>query len=309
MNRILLPVLLLCLSCRQQGGASAPSPYEVARFNGTNALDEVRGFLAGGARVAGTPGAHQAADYLQRRLTALGISAERQSFQEATPSGSNLFVNVLATLPGTKPGLIILAAHYDTKAGIESFSGANDSGSGVGVLLALAPILKDGAHRAPTLQLAFLDGEECRVDYGPQDGLHGSRHLAADLAETGRSRQVWAFILLDMIGDRNLSVTIPRNGTPSLMARVFKAASDEGVRSKFSLFGGTILDDHQPFLERGMAAIDLIDFEYGSAPGLNDYWHTSADTLEKLGADSLGIVGRVVLRMLNGLSVTPGPAL
>jgi Zn-dependent M28 family amino/carboxypeptidase len=63
-----------------------------------------------------------------------------------------------------------------------------------------------------------------------------------------------------------------------------------------------ILDDHQPFLDRGIPAIVLIDFQYGSAPGLNDYWHTSQDTLDKLSADSFEVVGQVVLRVLNDLS-------
>lgn len=302
MNRFVLVSLLLCVSCGQHG-ASPPStpPYDPSRFNGTNALSEVRGFLAVGPRVAGTAGAQQAADYLQERLNALGVIVERQSFKDVTPSGSNTFVNIIATLPGKKPGLILLGAHYDTKSGIESFDGANDSGSGVGMLLALAPILRDGAGQAPTLQLVFLDGEECQVDYGPHDGLQGSRYLAAQLSRTGRSREVLAFILFDMIGDKELSVTVPRNGTPELISRVFDAATEMGVRSKFSLFQGTVLDDHQPFLDHGMPAIDLIDFEYGSAPGLNDYWHTSADTLDKLSANSLETVGHVVLRALNGL--------
>jgi glutaminyl-peptide cyclotransferase len=303
MKWIFLSCLLLCLSCRQREANPAVStPYEASRFDGTNALHEVREFLSVGPRVAGTTGAQHAAEALVKRLTSLGVGAERQSFQDVTPTGSNSFINVIATIPGGKPGLILLGAHTDTKSGIESFDGANDSGSGVGVLLALAPILKAGAGQAPTIQLVFLDGEECRINYGPTDGLHGSRHLAAELHRTGRSREVLAVILLDMIGDRDLSVTVPRNGTPDLISRVFDAATESGVRSKFSLFPGTILDDHQPFLDHGMPAVDLIDFEYGSAPGLNDYWHTSADTVDKLSADSLEIVGRVVLRALNRLA-------
>lgn len=301
MKTWILPVLLLCVSCsRHDAVTPMPSMRPAASFNGSLALEEVRHFLAVGSRVAGTPGAQRAADYIARRLETLGIAVERHVFRDAVPGGSNTFVNVIATLPGSKPGWIILGAHYDTKSGIEPFEGANDSGSGVGVLLALASSLKGAAADRPGVRLAFLDGEECRGSYGPDDGLHGSRHLAARLAESGQAREVLAFILLDMIGDRDLTVTIPRNGTPDLMARVFDAAGECGRRSKFELFRGAILDDHQPFLDHGIPAVDLIDFEYGSAPGLNDFWHTPADTLDKLSADSLETMGRVVLQVLRG---------
>jgi glutaminyl-peptide cyclotransferase len=73
------------------------------------------------------------------------------------------------------------------------------------------------------------------------------------------------------------------------------------VRSKFGLFSGAMVDDHVPFLAAGMPAIDIIDFEYGSAPGLNDYWHTPQDTMDKLDAGSLETVGRVVIHVLNSL--------
>ena len=84
----------------------------------------------------------------------------------------------------------------------------------------------------------------------------------------------------------------------------FTAARAEGVRDRFGLHGGSVLDDHVPFLEAGVPAIDLIDFEYGSAPGRNDFWHTTQDTLDKLSADSLQTVGRVVLRMVGAIAAS-----
>jgi acetylornithine deacetylase/succinyl-diaminopimelate desuccinylase-like protein len=302
MKRVFLSGLLLCASCGQQQAPPAPTPpYDPSALTGESAYREVEQFVALGSKVPGTEGARRAATALVNRLTSLGVTAERDEFHDATPEGTGVFVNVTAMLPGTKPGLIILAAHWDTKSGIEGFVGANDSGSGVGVLLALAPILKTGTKERPSVMLAFLDGEECRVNYGPNDGLHGSRHLVAGLVATGRAGAVRAMILLDMVGDRDLNVAIPRNGTPELISAVFKAAEANGVREKFSLAGNAVLDDHQPFLDAGMPAVDLIDFDYGSGPGLNDYWHTPADTLDKLNPASLETVGRVVLRMLNGL--------
>lgn len=300
MKRVFLSGLLLCASCGPQQTPPAPPSYDPSALTGESAYREVEQFVALGSKVPGTEGARRAAMALINRLTSLGVTAERDEFRDSVPGGTGTFINVTATLPGTKPGLIILAAHWDTKSGIEGFVGANDSGSGVGVLLALAPILKSGTKERPSVMLAFLDGEECQVAYGPNDGLHGSRHLVAGLVATGRARVVRAMILLDMVGDRDLNVAIPRNGTPELISAVFKAAEANGVREKFSLAGNAVLDDHQPFLDAGMPAVDLIDFDYGSAPGLNDYWHTPADTLDKLSPASLEAVGRVVLRMLNG---------
>jgi len=308
MNKIFLAGLLLCASCgpRDRSSPESSPRFTVSALTGAAAFKDVEQYVALGMKVPGTAGDRKAADALKTRLVGMGLKAEWDEFSDATPGGTGTFVNVMATLPGNKPGLIILAAHRDTKSGIEGFVGANDSGSGVGVLLALAPVLKAGKGDGPSVMLAFLDGEECQVNYGPNDGLHGSRHLAARLVAMGHARDVRALILLDMIGDRDLTVAIPRNGTPELIAAVFKAAEEGGVRDKFSLSGQAVLDDHQPFLDAGMPAVDLIDFEYGSVPGLNDYWHTQADTMDKLSPESLETVGRVVLRMLNGLYSTSG---
>lgn len=300
MKRGVLAVLLFCASCGPREAPPRPA-YDVSALMGNAAWREMEQFVALGPKVPGTESARKAAAYLVDRLSAMGVKAERDEFLDAVPGGTGTFINVRAAIPGKKPGLVILAAHWDTKSGIDGFAGANDSGSGVGLLLALVPILKAGAGAGPSVLLAFLDGEECRLRYGPDDGLHGSRHLARILVAGGRARDVRAVIVLDMVGDRDLNIALPRNGTPELMSAVFKAAEAGGVREKFSLARTEILDDHQPFLDAGMPAVDLIDFDYGSVRGLNDYWHTPADTLDKLSPASLEIVGRVVLRVLSEL--------
>jgi Zn-dependent M28 family amino/carboxypeptidase len=146
-----------------------------------------------------------------------------------------------------------------------------------------------------------VDGEECVNRYGATDGLHGSRRLAAQLAQGGNAARVRGVLIVDMVGDSNLTVRLPENGTPALMQAVLDAATAEGARRHFGLGLGAVLDDHVPFLDAGLPAVDIIDFEYGSAPGLNDYWHTAADTVDKLSADSLRIAGRVVARAVNVL--------
>lgn len=296
--------LLVAVGCGRPPPPDAPVAPPAARpappaISGAAALEEVRAFVALGPRDAGTPGAERAANYLAERLRALGVAAEIQEFREPSPLGPDtVFRNVLGRIPGRTDRIVLLASHYDTKAGIPDFVGANDSGSSTGLLLELARAFAAGAPPEPEIRFAFFDGEECRTEYGPTDGFHGSRHLARTMAADGSLSNVAAMILLDMVGDRDLTLTLPRNSTPGLVAAAFAAARAEGARERFQLYPYSVGDDHAAFFERGVPAIDLIDFEYGSAPGLNDYWHTAADTLDKLSAASLELVGRVAARLV-----------
>ncbi|OQW97369.1 MAG: hypothetical protein BWK77_01860 [Verrucomicrobia bacterium A1] len=275
------------------GGPAAP--YPPAAIDGAHALETARAFVALGPKDSGTPGAAKAAGWIRDRLTAYGWETEIDEFRDGPPGAEIPLRNVIARRRGAGPGRVVFGAHYDTKSGIPGFEGANDSASGVAALLEIARAYSN-AVPAFELWLAFFDGEECRVEYGPHDGLHGSRRLARKAVEEGWAPDVRAVVVLDMIGDRDLTVTVPRNGTPALLTAVFEAARAEGARDRFRLAPGGILDDHVPFLEAGMPAVDLIDFEFGSAPGLNDHWHTAADTIDKLSADSLALVVRVALR-------------
>lgn len=272
-----------------------PAPVEVS---GEAALEEVRRFVELGPRDSGTAGAEKAANYLMGRLRELGVEAEIQEFRDASPKGEIVFRNVLGRLPGDGQRIVLLGSHYDTKAGIEGFAGANDSGSSTGLLLELARAMAREAPHPAEIRFAFFDGEECMEAYGPADGFHGSRHLAETMAADGSLSNVAAMILLDMVGDRDLTVTIPRNSTPWLVSLAFDAARAEGVRGRFQLAPSAIGDDHEAFFSRGVPAIDLIDFQFGSAPGRNDYWHTAEDTMDRVSAESLGAVGRVAARMV-----------
>ena len=284
-----------------------PGDVDPALLDGEKALQRVRAFTAIGPRVSGTEGASKAAEYLKSELETMGIEAIVDEFTENTPAGDKTFRNVTATIRGQSPGLIIVGSHYDTKSGMgPEFVGANDSGSSTGLLLELAALFAGAQNRGPDIMVAFFDGEECVRRYGRSDGLHGSRRLARKLADGGRKDDVVAVVILDMIGDSNLNVQIPRNSSPALISDTFEAARAAGHRSQFSLGKGDVIDDHQPFLEAGMPAIDLIDFEFGSKPGLNDYWHTEEDTVDKLSAASLQTVGRVTIHLVNILAKKKG---
>ncbi len=267
---------------------------------GTNALERVRRLCDLGPRNALTPGAEAAAKWIADELSAIGLQPTIDAFDDPAPDGaSRIFRNVTATMPGTGSGRLLLLSHYDTKSGVsDTFVGANDGGSSTGLLLELAAHFSH-TPAVPSVTFAFLDGEECRHTYGESDGLHGSRHLARAMRSAGE--KVDAVILLDMIGDRDLLLTLPRNGTAGLKTALLDASAVQGLRSKVKLLPYDILDDHQPFLDAGFRAVDLIDFEYGSAPGLRDYWHTDADTVDKLSAESLHAVGALVLQMVSDI--------
>ena len=267
---------------------------------GTNALARVRRLCELGPRDALTPGAEAAAKWLAAELSAIGLKPDTDTFDDPAPDGtSRLFRNVTATAPGTGKGQVLLLSHYDTKAGISnSFIGANDGGSSTGLLLELAAYFVRNPP-TPSVTFAFLDGEECRRAYGESDGLHGSRHLARKMREAGQGTD--AVILLDMVGDLDLRLTLPRNGTARLKTALLDAAAAQGLRSKVGLLSYDMVDDHQPFLDAGFPAIDIIDFEYGSAPGLRNYWHTDADTVDKLSAESLRITGAIVIQLISDM--------
>ncbi|HOW96824.1 MAG TPA: M28 family peptidase [Kiritimatiellia bacterium] len=295
----LIPAIGLLLSACRRRESVPPAPSPILPFDGAAAFDEVRRFVAIRPRDAATPGAERAALYLRDRLRELGVEAEVDAFADLCPVGTATFRNVIGRIPGQGKGLVILGSHYDTQAGIGAeFEGANDGGSSTGVLLELARCLAAGPARSWETWLVFFDGEEAMRRYGPADGLHGSRHMARQLAESGRAADVKAVIVLDMIGDRDLTVTVPRNGASWLISEVFESARLEGARDKFSLYPYEIGDDHDPFHQAGLPAVDLIDFHFGSGPGRNDYWHTMEDRMDKIAPESLDLVGRVALRLL-----------
>ena len=281
--------------------AAAPEQIDPAKFDGKKALFEAVGLVGQGSRDGGTPGAEKAANYLAKRLQGAGVAAEIDAFTNMTPRGPRIFRNVIGKLPGDSKRLILVCSHFDTKPGIgENFQGANDSGSSSGVLLELARIFAGREKRGPEIRLVFFDGEECLNGYTEIDGFHGSRFYAQKLVDQGR-RADTQMILLDMIGDQNLTVTLAHNNDPNLATMFLHAAETDGSRAHFQLWPYEVGDDHSAFLERGIPAVDIIDFDYGSAPGRNDYWHTMQDTTDKLSADSLQIIGRCTIRVLNEL--------
>lgn len=287
-----------------------PLPAEWPAFDGQRAYAEVEALVAFSPRDAGTPGGRKAAEHILQRLEDFGVEARIDTFTDRTPAGEKTFHNVIGQIPGTNNRWIILGSHFDTMPGIgKFFQGANDSGSSTGVLLELARLLKQlDADPETGIFFAFFDGEEGIANYAPGDGLHGSRHLAAQLLASGTHKNVDAMILLDMVGDHNLHFKIPTNSSRKLTKVVLDAARATGHRDLFSLASSYyITDDHVPFMEIGIPAIDIIDFRFGSKPELNDYWHTDADRLENISAASLETVGQITLEIIRQTAFNSNP--
>jgi len=294
-STLLLAILLPMAGCRREENTGLPP------FDGNRALAEVEALVAFSPRDAGTSNGWKAARHILQRLESFGVEAEIDTFTDQTPEGEKTLCNVIGRIPGKTDRWIILGSHFDTMPGIENFQGANDSGSSTGILLELARMIAH-SREIPDIGIlfAFFDGEEGIAGYKPGDGLHGSRHLARGLVQSGEAGKIKAMVLLDMVGDRDLHIAIPRNSSPALVKEVLHAAHATGNRDRFSLSRDlAITDDHVPFLQIGIPAIDLIDFRFGSEPGLNDYWHTKEDNMNHIGAESLRTTGETILQLLK----------
>jgi Zn-dependent M28 family amino/carboxypeptidase len=312
MNRaVAIPILIVLtiltvLTFLISGCGSKPTPeIQWKAFDGQKAYEHVRQFVGFGPHPSGSPALTHTADYITTQLRAAGLDVEEQVFTAPTPRGPVQFRNIIGKTRGSRGAadqIVVFGSHYDTKWMTNFvFVGANDGGSSTGVLLEMARV----ASAQPNVWFVFFDGEEAMVEYGANDGFWGSRQFVKDLQDKNRVNSVKAMVLLDMVGDANLNVTMPSDSTSALVQRVFQAAKDAGHRDYFGYRNSAILDDHVPFLEAGIPAVDLIDFEYGSAPGLNDYWHTDKDTLDKISPRSLEIVGQTTLRLLALLQQSP----
>ena len=274
---------------------------ELPPFDANRAFAEVEALVEISPRDAGTPAGKKAAEHLCARLTSFGIKAQVESFQVQTPAGKKSMHNVIGYIKGTTKQWIVLGSHFDTMPGIPNFQGANDSGSSTGVLLELARLCAKYPPKVGII-FAFFDGEESSVDYRQNDGLYGSRHFAQQIKQSGLSRQVYAMVLLDMVGDKSLHFTIPMNSSTALIREFVDATDATGYHDRFSLLPISVIDDHVSFREIGIPSIDIIDFYFGSKPKSNDYWHTPADDLKHISVESLNVTGTIALQLVRQLA-------
>jgi glutaminyl-peptide cyclotransferase len=254
------------------------------KFDGEHAYKDVQTQVAFGPRAPGSQGHAEVQAWLRSELENAGWIVD---IQKAEMLGHPI-ENVIAKRDEAAPQ-IMLGAHYDTRFFADNdpdpanrtqpVLGANDGASGVAVLLELARTLP--TDTVP-IWLVFFDAEDNGHIEG-WDWILGSRAFVNALKQRPQ-----AMVLLDMIGDADLNIYMERNSDPTLNTQIWSAAAQLGYEENFiAQEKHSMLDDHTPFLEAGIPAVDLIDFDY-------PYYHTLQDTLDKVSAESLTIVGDTV---------------
>ena len=283
----------LLLAACERGGPGA------GKFDGESALRYAKAQVDFGPRVPGSPGAQRAGDWIVARMRERADSVIVQSWTHTLADGRQVPLrNIFARFRPDLPDRVLYVTHWDTRPVSDAAEdtaqrmvpvpGANDGGSGVGLLVALADALKK-TPPSVGVDLLFVDGE----DYGNfgtmQDVLMGSTYFASHLP-SANYRPIFG-VLWDMIGDRDLRIQQEQNSVaqaPEVVRRVWQVAADLGHEDVFvaEQTAYPITDDHIPLLQAGLRVIDVIDYDY-------PYHHRPTDTFDKISARSLSIVGEV----------------
>src|SRR3990172_5193564 len=285
MRTAMVAILFVAAGCR----SVETTPAQPVAFDGESAMRFVEQQMAFGPRVPGSGANRQAGDRIIASLAESGWATAAQSLDYR---GVRLR-NIQATDGRTDGSLILIGAHYDSRKLADQESapntdpvpGANDGASGVGVLLELARVLPTDPPGC-RVQLAFFDGE----DSGGLDGwdwIVGSTYMADSLTEMPD-----AVIVVDMVGDEDLEIFMEGNSDRGLRGSIWETATSLGYTSFVPIVKYTMIDDHIPFIKKGIASVDIIDFDY-------PYWHTRRDTLDRLSPASLEQVGRTLQTWLD----------
>jgi Zn-dependent M28 family amino/carboxypeptidase len=217
--------------------------------------------------------------------------------------------NFIVKYPGKKDGIIVLASHYETNYPLRDieFYGANDGAATTALLIEIGNVLRTHPPEGYSIWLVFDDGEEAVKAWGPSDSLYGTRHLAAKWSNDGTLGKIKAFLVADMIADKDLNIDHVDNSTPWLLDMLKVAAKNTGHSAYIFKYSEAEEDDHLPFAKRGVPVLDVIDAHYGpstdSAP--DGYHHTAQDTLDKISAKSLQISGDLFLEMIRLINQRP----
>jgi len=307
----MLVILLLCIlsGCKgdtKNGNAAQRSAVATnTGFSGDAAYNYAKAQVAFGPRVPGTPAAKQAGDWIIRQMRARADTVIVQSFTYTTADGKKLALrNILGRFRPELSNRILYLTHWDSRPISESATteaekkmpvpGANDGASGVGMFVALGDVLKKTKPNVG-VDLLFTDGEDYG-QFGPPDVdvLIGAKYFATHLPSPGY-KPLYG-VLWDMIGDKDLRIPYEMNSfqqVPDVVSRVWQTAADLGHADIFvQESGGQITDDHMPLLNAGLRVIDVIDLTYPPH-------HTPYDTMDKISARSLGIVGDVATALVT----------
>ncbi|HZY63349.1 MAG TPA: M28 family peptidase [Edaphobacter sp.] len=288
--------------------AHAASAQKATAFNGQAAYNLTHEFLAvAPKRWVGSPGHTKAEAFIKEHFKpeiAKG-NFETDSFSASTPVGLLDMRNYIVKYPGKKDGIIVLATHYETNYWLKdvNFVGANDGAATTALLIEIGNYLRTHPPQGYSVWLVFDDGEESiKSVWSNSDALYGTRHLAAKWSQDGTLKKIKAFLLADMVGDKDLNIDFDEESTPWLRDMLKVAAKNTGHSAyiyKNNVPG--LQDDHIPFKQRGVPVLDIIDLDYGprtvSLP--DGYHHTVYDTIDKVSAHSLQIAGDLFLEMIR----------
>lgn len=267
----------------------SPLYQETRAFDSRRAYENVQYQLSLGARVPGSKAHEDEVNWLSLELKNSGWNVE---IQEANIFGMAV-KNVIAKR-GTGSPWIIIGSHYDSRMYADSdpsaanqklpVPGANDGASSTAVLLEIGRVLP--ARLNKQVWLVFFDAED-DANIAGLNGEIGSQYFVSNLAIKPDS-----VVILDMIGDKDLNIYMEWNSNPGLTQEIWDVASGLHYDQFIPRYKHAIIDDHTPFLAAGINAADVIDFDY-------PYWHTTQDTLDKVSADSLKVVGETILKWLE----------
>jgi hypothetical protein len=309
----MLLILLVCLVTACNGDAKQGSAAQRADssgatstgFNGTAAYNYAKAQVDFGPRVPGTPAAQKAGDWIIRMMRARADTVIVQSFTYTTADGKKLPLrNILARFRPELAERVLYVTHWDSRPISESAAteaekkmpvpGANDGASGVGLFVALGDLLKKTKPNVG-VDLLFTDGEDYGAFGPPQvDVLIGAKYFAVHPPSPGY-KPLYG-VLWDMIGDKDLRIPyemISFQQAPEVVSRVWQTAADLGYGDIFvQESGGEVIDDHVPLLQSGLRVIDVIDLTYPPH-------HTPQDTMDKISAKSLAVVGDVAAALVT----------
>jgi len=285
----------------------APAQKPAAAISGQTVYSLTQQFLAAAPkRYNGSPGHLAAEQFIADHFKpeAARGNFEKDEFTVSTPAGSQTLRNYIVRFPGKREGVIVLASHYETNYNLRNigFVGANDGACTSALLIAIGQYLRAHPPQGYSVWLVFDDGEESvSGTWTAQDSLYGTRHLAAKWYADGTDRRIKAFLVADMIGDKDLNIDKVTNSTPWLLDALRTAAKNTGHSASIFRHSEEVQDDHLPFLQRGVPVLDVIDAHYGpstfSSP--DGYHHTADDTLDKISPQSLQVSADIFLELIR----------
>jgi peptidase M28-like protein len=277
-----------------------PSPP--VAFSGERAMDHVKKQIDFGPRPPDTEQLAKTRAYITNELKSYGLPVSLDEFTAKTPQGEKKMANIVAEISGETKTLILITSHYDTKFYKDmNFLGANDPAASVGTLLEIGRVLGSRKEKPKaSYRLVFFDGEEsfcegwsdCGDEKNP-DNTYGSRHYVSQLRARNELENARAMILLDMMGYKNLELGRDPASTKWLQDIIWQTGRQLGYDKVFvAREEGVGGDDHEPFLGAGIDAVDVIQLT--SYP----HWHRADDTIDKVSAQSMKIVGETILESL-----------